>query len=57
MKIGVAGLGLMGSAMANRLLKTGFELAVYNRSRAKAEKFAGRAKTLCRLSLQELPDR
>ena len=44
MKIGVAGLGLMGSAMANRLLKAGFDLAVYNRSGAKAEKFAGRAK-------------
>lgn len=44
MKIGVAGLGLMGSAMANRLLGTGFDLAVYNRSKTKAEKFEGRAK-------------
>ncbi|HEV8388147.1 MAG TPA: NAD(P)-dependent oxidoreductase [Nitrososphaera sp.] len=43
MKIGVAGLGLMGSGMANRLLKAGFELSVYNRTKSKAEEFSGRA--------------
>src|SRR5688572_3324278 len=41
MKIGVAGLGLMGSGIAKRLINSGFELSVYNRSSAKAEKFAG----------------
>ena len=44
MKIGVAGLGLMGSGMASRLLKTGFELSVYNRTKSKAEEFSGRAR-------------
>lgn len=38
MKVGVAGLGLMGSAIAKRLVSSGFELHVYNRSRSKAEK-------------------
>lgn len=40
MRVGVAGLGLMGSGMARRLLKAGFELSVYNRSRPKAERFS-----------------
>lgn len=38
MKVGVAGLGLMGSAIARRLAGSGFELYVFNRSRSKAEK-------------------
>jgi 3-hydroxyisobutyrate dehydrogenase len=41
MRIGVAGLGLMGSAIANRMLKTGFEVSVYNRTRPKTERFKG----------------
>lgn len=44
MKIGVAGLGLMGSGIANRLLTSGFELSVYNRSKSKTEVFSGRAR-------------
>lgn len=44
MRTGVAGLGLMGSAMANRLLVSGFELSVYNRSKSKAELFSRSAK-------------
>lgn len=39
MKVGVAGLGLMGSGMARRLASAGHELAVYNRSRQRAESF------------------
>lgn len=35
-RIGFAGLGRMGQAMAGRLLAGGFPLAVYNRTRAKA---------------------
>jgi 3-hydroxyisobutyrate dehydrogenase len=38
--VAVLGLGTMGSGMAANLLKAGFPLAVYNRSRAKAEMFA-----------------
>lgn len=37
--IGFAGLGLMGSAMANRLLDTGYSLSVYNRTKEKAAPF------------------
>jgi len=37
--VALLGLGTMGSGMAANLLKAGFPLAVYNRSRAKAEVF------------------
>jgi 3-hydroxyisobutyrate dehydrogenase-like beta-hydroxyacid dehydrogenase len=37
MKIGFVGLGKMGSAMAQNLLRAGHELTVYNRSRDKAQ--------------------
>ena len=36
-KIGFIGTGIMGAAMAGHLLAAGFELSVYNRTRAKAE--------------------
>jgi 3-hydroxyisobutyrate dehydrogenase len=38
--VALLGLGTMGSGMAGNLLKAGFPLAVWNRSRAKAEAFA-----------------
>jgi 3-hydroxyisobutyrate dehydrogenase-like beta-hydroxyacid dehydrogenase len=37
MKIGFIGLGIMGSRMATNLLKKGFELVVFNRTRQKAD--------------------
>ncbi|MFZ0452192.1 MAG: NAD(P)-dependent oxidoreductase [Ignavibacteriaceae bacterium] len=37
MKVGFIGLGLMGSRMAENLLKGGYELIVYNRTKEKAE--------------------
>ena len=40
MKVGVIGLGMMGSRMAIRLLNTGHQISVYNRDRAKARVFA-----------------
>jgi 3-hydroxyisobutyrate dehydrogenase-like beta-hydroxyacid dehydrogenase len=40
MKIGFIGLGRMGSAMAENLIRAGHELVVYNRSRAKADALA-----------------
>ncbi len=43
MRIGVAGLGLMGSGMATRLIRTGNRICVYNRDRSKAERFSGNA--------------
>ena len=41
MRIGFIGLGKMGSAMARNLLRAGHQVAVYNRSREKAEAMAG----------------
>jgi 3-hydroxyisobutyrate dehydrogenase len=38
--VAILGLGTMGAGMAANLLQAGFPLAVYNRSRAKAEAFA-----------------
>jgi 3-hydroxyisobutyrate dehydrogenase len=38
--VALLGLGTMGAGMAANLLKAGFPLAMYNRSRAKAEVFA-----------------
>ncbi|MCI4592282.1 NAD(P)-dependent oxidoreductase [Sphingobium sp. BYY-5] len=37
MKVAVLGLGLMGGGMARQLLAAGFDVAVWNRSREKAE--------------------
>src|SRR5580700_693949 len=37
MKVGFIGLGRMGREMAHRLLAAGYELGVYNRTRAKSE--------------------
>jgi len=38
------GLGAMGTPMASRLIETGHDVTVWNRSRAKSEAFEGRAK-------------
>lgn len=43
MKVGVAGLGLMGSGIASRLLSTGNALSLYNRSKTKTARFAENA--------------
>lgn len=40
MRIGLIGLGQMGTGIAANLLKAGHELTVYNRTRRKAEAFA-----------------
>jgi 3-hydroxyisobutyrate dehydrogenase len=40
MRVGVAGLGLMGSGIATRLVNTGYAVSVYNRSSAKARRFS-----------------
>lgn len=42
MKIGIAGIGRMGGAIAERLLGHGHEVTVWNRTRAKAEALAAR---------------
>lgn len=38
-KIGFIGLGLMGRPMAQNLVKAGFDLSVYNRTKSKTEEF------------------
>ena len=35
MKVGFIGLGLMGNPMAKNILKAGFDLTVYNRTKSK----------------------
>ncbi|MBO0825999.1 MAG: NAD(P)-binding domain-containing protein, partial [Actinobacteria bacterium] len=40
--IGWIGAGRMGVAMASRLLDAGYDVAVYNRTRAKAEPLISR---------------
>ena len=48
MHVALLGLGTMGSGMAANLLKAGFPLAVYNRTRAKAEPFATQGARIAR---------
>ena len=40
--VGVIGLGLMGTALTERLLEHGYRVAVWNRTRAKAEPLLAR---------------
>ena len=44
LKVGVIGLGIMGSGMAYNLAKHGLLVSVYNRSKEKSEKFVERLK-------------
>ena len=39
-RVGVLGLGIMGSGMAHNLLEAGFEVAVHNRTAARTQPFA-----------------
>jgi 3-hydroxyisobutyrate dehydrogenase-like beta-hydroxyacid dehydrogenase len=47
LRVGFVGLGVMGSAMARRLLGLGYDVAVYNRSPAKAEALAHFGARIC----------
>src|SRR5215468_1107975 len=40
MSVALLGLGTMGAGMAENLLKAGFRVSLYNRTRSKAEAFA-----------------
>jgi 3-hydroxyisobutyrate dehydrogenase len=46
MKIGIAGMGRMGAAMAGRLLKQGHEVTVWNRTAAKSKPLADAGATV-----------
>ena len=41
-RVAIIGLGVMGAGMAANSLAKGFELSVWNRTRAKAEPLAGK---------------
>src|SRR5882757_5417611 len=41
-KIGWIGMGRMGSPMAERLLKAGYDVSIWNRTRSKAEPLAAK---------------
>jgi len=41
-RIAYLGLGVMGNGMACRLVEAGYQLAVYNRTREKADEIAER---------------
>ena len=56
LKIGFAGLGIMGAPMAANLLKGGFPLSVFNRTRGKCDPLAARGAAVC-YSLRELAAR
>lgn len=43
MRVGVAGLGLMGSGIATRLVSTGHAVSVFNRNSTKAKQFSSNA--------------
>lgn len=46
-KIGFIGTGIMGKSMVRNLMKAGFELSVYNRSRGKAEELLAEGARWC----------
>ena len=46
MKIGFIGLGLMGTPIVLNLIKAGFEVTVWNRTAAKADRVLDRRRKL-----------
>jgi 3-hydroxyisobutyrate dehydrogenase len=43
MKVGIAGLGLMGSGITKRLINSGHLVSIYNRTHSKAQHFSNKA--------------
>src|SRR3954470_18377087 len=56
MKVGVAGLGRMGSAIAKRLIEVGHEVVVWNRNQDKTNALAAAGATVA-ATPRELADR
>ncbi|MGD9769278.1 MAG: NAD(P)-binding domain-containing protein, partial [Pseudolabrys sp.] len=54
-KVGWIGMGRMGYPMAERLIKAGYDVSVWNRTRAKAEPLAAKGATVVD-NLMELKD-
>ena len=54
MRVGMAGLGLMGSSITARLINSGHQVSVYNRTHSKAQQFSNKATVVS--SPRELAD-
>jgi 3-hydroxyisobutyrate dehydrogenase len=54
MKVGIAGLGLMGAGITKRIIDNGHTVSIYNRTRSKAEHFSN--KVTIALSPRELAE-
>ena len=54
-KVGFVGLGIMGRPMARNLMKAGYELVVYNRTKEKAQKLAEEGATVA-VDLKEVAE-
>jgi 3-hydroxyisobutyrate dehydrogenase-like beta-hydroxyacid dehydrogenase len=52
MEVGFLGLGIMGKAMASRLLKHGFRVTVWNRTLSKVFPFSSSSSSLFALCLR-----
>merc|ERR1712086_860271 len=46
-KVGWIGTGVMGKSMCGHLMKNGYQLSVYNRTRSKAEDLVNMGATYC----------
>ena len=55
-KIGFIGVGIMGKSMVRNLMKAGYEVAVYNRTKSKAEDVGRRARCGATPWLSARPD-
>ena len=47
-KVGFIGIGIMGKSMVRNLMKAGFEVAVYTRTREKAEEVIAEGAVWCK---------
>jgi 2-hydroxy-3-oxopropionate reductase len=56
-KVGFVGLGIMGRPMARNLMRAGYELVLYNRTRSKAEELAREAGAEVATDLEEVVQR
>ena len=50
-KIGFIGIGIMGESMVRNLMKAGYEVAVYNRTKSKADAVVAEGALWCGLGM------
>lgn len=55
-KIGFIGVGIMGKSMVRNLMKTGYELHIYARTKAKVDDVISRVQFSMNLSKNVYPD-